>query len=195
VHYPGLASHPQHELARRQTPGGFGGMMSFVVAGSTAKERFKRAQRVLRKVRLCTSAASLGGAETLIIHPASMIFSHQSPDQLTAVGVEPGLLRLSVGLEDHQDIVDDLTSALSGIKKASVPTPSTRASVGAVERIRRAVFSAESKVSPFAEIKGYASRVERTNANAAPAPERSRRLCDRRQILSERLWVLRFWIG
>ncbi len=115
VHYPGLASHPQHELARRQMPGGFGGMLSFEVVGSTAEQRFKRAQMVLRNVRLCTSAVSLGGAETLITHPASMIFSHQSPEQLAAAGVEPGLLRLSVGLEHHQDIVDDLTSALSGI--------------------------------------------------------------------------------
>jgi len=114
VHYPGLASHPQHELARRQMPSGFGGMMSFVVDGSTAQERFNRAQMVLRNVRLCISAASLGGTETLITHPASMIFSHQSPDQLSAVGVEPGLLRLSVGLEHHQDIIDDLTHALSG---------------------------------------------------------------------------------
>jgi cystathionine beta-lyase/cystathionine gamma-synthase len=114
VHYPGLASHPQHDLARRQMSGGFGGMMSFVVDGSSAEDRFKRAQDVLRNVRLCTSAASLGGTETLIIHPASMIFSHQSPDQLAALGVEPGLLRLSVGLEHPQDIADDLTSALSG---------------------------------------------------------------------------------
>jgi cystathionine beta-lyase/cystathionine gamma-synthase len=89
--------------------------MSFEVAGVTAEERFKRAQNVLRNVRLCTSAASLGGTETLIIHPASMIFSHQSPAQLAAAGVEPGLLRLSVGLEHHQDIVDDLTSALSDL--------------------------------------------------------------------------------
>ena len=96
-------------------PGGFGGMMSFEVEGSTAEARFMRAQSVLRNVRLCISAASLGGTETLITHPASMIFSHQSPDQLSAVGVEPGPLRLSVGLEYHQDIVDDLTYALSGV--------------------------------------------------------------------------------
>jgi cystathionine beta-lyase/cystathionine gamma-synthase len=113
VHYPGLASHPQHELARRQMPGGFGGMMSFEVVGPTAERRFKGAQAVLRNVRLCTSAVSLGGTETLITHPASMIFSHQSPDQLATAGVEPGLLRLSVGLELAQDIVDDLAAALS----------------------------------------------------------------------------------
>ena len=112
VHYPGLASHPQNDLARRQMPGGFGGMMSFVVEGATERDRFARAQNVLRNVRLCISAASLGGTETLIIHPASMIFSHQTPDQLSALGVEPGLLRLSVGLEHHQDIVDDLACAL-----------------------------------------------------------------------------------
>ena len=116
VHYPGLASHPQHELARRQMPGGYGGMLSFEVAGATAEERFARARNVLRKVRLCVSAASLGGTETLITHPASMIFSHQSPDELTAAGVEPGLLRLSVGLEDPKDIVDDLLQALSGVR-------------------------------------------------------------------------------
>jgi cystathionine beta-lyase/cystathionine gamma-synthase len=116
VHYPGLASHPQHDLARRQMPGGYGGMLSFEVVGSTAEDRFRRAQTVLRNVRLCTSAASLGGTETLIIHPASMIFSHQSPDQLAVAGVDPGLLRLSVGLEHHQDIVDDLVHALSEIR-------------------------------------------------------------------------------
>jgi cystathionine beta-lyase/cystathionine gamma-synthase len=110
---------PQHELARRQMPAGFGGMMSFVVEGSTAQGRFNRAQMVLRNVRLCISAVSLGGTESLIMHPASMTFSHQSPDQLSAVGVEPGLLRLSVGLEHHQDITDDLAYALSGARDSS----------------------------------------------------------------------------
>ena len=114
VHYPGLASHPQHDLARRQMPGGFGGMMSFEVEGATAQDRFLRAQSVLRHVRLCISAVSLGGTETLITHPASMIFAHQSPEELLAAGIEPGLLRLSIGLEHHQDIVDDLTRAISG---------------------------------------------------------------------------------
>ena len=113
VHYPGLASHPQHQLARRQMPGGFGGMLAFQVDGATAEARFEHAQAVLRRVQLCASAVSLGGTETLITHPASMIFSHQSPDQLVAAGIEPGLLRLSIGLEDHQDILDDLIAATS----------------------------------------------------------------------------------
>ncbi len=113
VHYPGLAAHPSHALARRQMPGGFGGMMAFEVAGATAADRFERARDVLRSVRLCLSAASLGGGESLITHPASMIFSHQSPERLAVTGVEPGLLRLSVGLEDPEDIIDDLAMALS----------------------------------------------------------------------------------
>jgi methionine-gamma-lyase len=85
-------------------------MLSFEVE-ATAEARFEHAQVVLRRVRLCTSAVSLGGTETLITHPASMIFSHQSPDQLVAAGIEPGLLHLSIGLEDHQDILDDLIAA------------------------------------------------------------------------------------
>lgn len=112
VHYPGLASHPQHGLAKAQMPGGFGGMLSFEVAGETAAARFNRAQTVLRGVRLCTSAVSLGGTQTLITHPASMIFSHQSADQLAAAGIEPGLLRLSVGLEDPQDIIGDIAASM-----------------------------------------------------------------------------------
>ena len=115
VHYPGLASHPQHELARRQMPGGYGGMLSFEVAGSTAEERLQAGSGGLAECAAVISAASLGGTETLITHPASMIFSHQSHDQLAAAGVEPGLLRLSVGLEHHQDIVDDLIVALSSV--------------------------------------------------------------------------------
>src|SRR5262249_38854389 len=120
VHYPGLATHPQHQLARRQMPGGFSGMLSFEVDGATAEARFDHARAVLRRVRLCPSAVSLGGTETLITHPASMIFSHQSPDQLVAAGIEPGLLRLSIGLEDHQDILDDLIAAHRSRWRASV---------------------------------------------------------------------------
>jgi cystathionine beta-lyase/cystathionine gamma-synthase len=96
-------------------PSGYGGMLSFEVAGPTAGGRFKRAKAVLKNVWLSTSRPVIGGAETLITHPASMIFSHHSPDQLAAAGVELGLLRLTVGLELQQDIVDDLTFALSGV--------------------------------------------------------------------------------
>ncbi|GAA2393412.1 PLP-dependent aspartate aminotransferase family protein [Dactylosporangium salmoneum] len=101
VHYPGLPSHPQHDLARRQMTG-FGGMLSFTVA--TPEE----AQHVLRSTVLAGNAVSLGGTETLITHPASLIFSHGG----TSDTVDASLLRLSVGLEEPEDIVEDLLRAL-----------------------------------------------------------------------------------
>lgn len=111
VHYPGLPAHPQHALAKKQMPGGFGGMLSFEVAGDD-KTAYARAKRVLERVEICVSAVSLGAVETLITHPASMIFAHQDAGDMAALGVAPGLLRLSVGLEDPGDLIDDLTRAL-----------------------------------------------------------------------------------
>jgi cystathionine beta-lyase/cystathionine gamma-synthase len=101
VHHPGLPTHPQHALARRQMTG-FGGMLSFTVASPEA------AVRVLSATRLARNAVSLGGTETLITHPASLIFSHGG----TADAVDPSLLRVSVGLEEPQDIIADLLQAL-----------------------------------------------------------------------------------
>lgn len=94
-------------------PGGFGGMMSFEVVGATAADRFERARRVAGGAAL---PANLGGGESLVTHPASMIFSHQSREQLAAVSAAPGLLRLSVGLEDPERIIDDLASTPSGAR-------------------------------------------------------------------------------
>jgi methionine-gamma-lyase len=108
VHYPGLSSHPQHDLARRQMTAGFGGMLSFVV-----RDGFDAAQEVLSKIGLFVNAVSLGGVESLITHPATMVFAHQTPEELAAAGVEPGLLRLSVGIEEPADLIADLTQALS----------------------------------------------------------------------------------
>ncbi|MEQ1697266.1 MAG: aminotransferase class I/II-fold pyridoxal phosphate-dependent enzyme [Hyphomicrobiaceae bacterium] len=108
VHYPGLQQHPQHDLARRQMTGGFGGMLSFELNGATPGDQFKRAQDMLRRVKLCTSAVSLGGTDTLITHPASLIFAHQSEEELARAGVAPGLLRVSIGLEAPEDIVADI---------------------------------------------------------------------------------------
>ena len=108
VHYPGLPGHPQHALACRQMPGGFGGMLAFEVRGGRAA-----AAEVLRRVRLCLTAVSLGGVETLLIHPASMVYAHQTDGQLAAAGIRPGLLRLSVGVEDAADIIADLRAALA----------------------------------------------------------------------------------
>jgi cystathionine beta-lyase/cystathionine gamma-synthase len=108
VYYTGLASHPQHELAQRQQRG-FGGMVSFD-AGSLEKAR-----TVLESVRLCTLAESLGGVETLISHPATMTHAAVAPEVRARLGITDGLVRISVGLEDVEDIIADLDQALARI--------------------------------------------------------------------------------
>ena len=107
VYYPGLESHAQHDLARRQMSGGFGGMLAFELKGG-----YDAAYRAIRRTRICLLAVSLGGVESLIVHPASMIHAHQSDDQRTSAGISPGLIRLSVGIEDPADIIADLEQAL-----------------------------------------------------------------------------------
>jgi methionine-gamma-lyase len=108
VYYPGLESHSQHELARRQMPGGFGGMIAFEMAGG-----YDAAYRAIGRTKLCILAVSLGGVETLITHPASMVHSQQSDEQRAQAGIAPGLIRLSVGCEDAEDIIADLAQALA----------------------------------------------------------------------------------
>ncbi len=108
VYYPGLASHPQHELARRQMVGGFGGMLSFEMKGG-----YDAAYQTIKRTELCLLAVSLGGVETLITHPASMIHAHQTDEERSAAGISPGLIRLSVGVENVEDIIEDLDQALS----------------------------------------------------------------------------------
>jgi cystathionine gamma-lyase/cystathionine beta-lyase/cystathionine gamma-lyase/homocysteine desulfhydrase len=105
VYYPGLPSHPQHELAKRQMTG-FGGMIS-LETGSLEKARM-----VLKSVRLCSLAESLGGVETLISHPASMTHASVPPEQRNRLGITDGLVRLSVGIEEVEDIIEDLDQAL-----------------------------------------------------------------------------------
>jgi cystathionine beta-lyase/cystathionine gamma-synthase len=106
VYYPGLESHPQHELARRQM-GGFSGMLSFELRGS-----YEEAARVIGALRLATYAASLGGYETLVVHPAAMWGLQLSPEQRTEMGVSASLLRVSAGLEDERDLIADFARAL-----------------------------------------------------------------------------------
>lgn len=108
VYYPGLESHLQHELAVAQMPGGFGGMVSFEVKGG-----FDPAYRLIGRTEVCLLAVSLGGAESLITHPASMIHARQSAEERETGGISPGLIRLSVGIEDVEDIIADLDRALS----------------------------------------------------------------------------------
>ena len=105
VIYPGLPSHPQHELAKRQM-NGFGGMLSFDVG------TFEKARRVCNSVRLMALAESLGGVETLICHPATMTHASVPPERRAAIGLTDSLVRISAGVEDVQDLIDDLRQAL-----------------------------------------------------------------------------------
>jgi cystathionine beta-lyase/cystathionine gamma-synthase len=106
VLYPGLASHPDHDIARA-TMDGFGGMVALVVDGGG-----ERAARVISRLSLFTSATSLGGVESLVSEPRLTSHRHLSAEQLTAIGVPDGFIRLSVGLEDADDLIDDLARAL-----------------------------------------------------------------------------------
>jgi cystathionine beta-lyase/cystathionine gamma-synthase len=104
--YPGLASHPHHALAARQMHG-FGGLISFDVGS------LDRAREVLGAVRLMALAESLGGVETLISHPAIMTHASVPEERRAALGISDGLLRVSVGIEDADDLIDDLRQALA----------------------------------------------------------------------------------
>jgi len=108
VLYPGLPSHPQHEIARRQQRG-FGAMISFDLGSLEA------ARRLLDHVKLCSLAESLGGVETLISHPALMTHASIPPDVRRQVGITDGLVRISVGIEDVEDLIADLEAALAKV--------------------------------------------------------------------------------
>jgi len=109
VYYPGLPSHPQHALGKRQMVGGFGGMLSFEVRGGVSAAR-----EVARRTRLFTLAESLGGVESLIELPALMTHASLPTERRAEVGIDDGLIRLSVGIEDGDDLVADLEQALAG---------------------------------------------------------------------------------
>lgn len=106
VFYPGLKDHPQHELAKKQMTG-FGSMITFET-GSLAN-----AAKLLKRVRVCTLGESLGGVETLISHPATMTHAALGEDGRKAIGITDGMVRISVGIEDVQDILADLDQALA----------------------------------------------------------------------------------
>ncbi len=108
VHYPGLPSHPQYELAKKQMKG-FGGMLSFETGS------LENARTVFKSVRLCALAESLGGVETLISHPATMTHASVPAEERERLGITDGLVRISVGIEDIEDIVADLDRVLRKI--------------------------------------------------------------------------------
>jgi cystathionine beta-lyase/cystathionine gamma-synthase len=108
VHYPGLPDHPEHALAKRQMSG-FGAMITFETGS------LKNANRMLKRVRVCSLAESLGGVETLISHPATMTHAGLGAKGRKAIGITDGMVRISVGIEDVDDILDDLDGGLNAI--------------------------------------------------------------------------------
>ena len=108
LYYPGLPDHPQHELAKRQM-NGFGSMISFDLGSK------ENAKKFLDRVRLCSLAESLGGVETLISHPESMTHGSVPLEMRTRLGITPGLVRISVGIEDIEDLIADLDHAFDGV--------------------------------------------------------------------------------
>jgi cystathionine beta-lyase/cystathionine gamma-synthase len=108
TYYPGLPDHPQHELAKRQM-NGFGAMLSFELGS------YENAKKFLDRVRLCALAESLGGVETLISHPASMTHGSVPPETRERLGITGGLVRISVGIEDAEDLIADVENAFDGV--------------------------------------------------------------------------------
>ena len=104
IYYPGLSSHPGHNLAKKQMTG-FGGMIAFDLGG------LDRAKRFLEAVKLCSFGESLGGVETLISHPATMTHASVPPEERARLGITDGLVRISVGIEDVEDLIADLERA------------------------------------------------------------------------------------
>ena len=105
VIYPGLPTHPQHDLAKRQM-NGFGGMLSFDVG------TFEAARQVCNRVKLMALAESLGGVETLISHPATMTHASVPAERRHEIGLTDSMVRISAGIEDPSDLIDDLQQAL-----------------------------------------------------------------------------------
>jgi cystathionine gamma-lyase/cystathionine beta-lyase/cystathionine gamma-lyase/homocysteine desulfhydrase len=108
VFYPGLADHPQHELAKKQMSG-FGAMITFETGS------LKNANKMLKKLRICSLGESLGGVETLISHPATMTHAGLGEKGRKAIGITDGMVRISVGIENIEDILGDLQSGLAAI--------------------------------------------------------------------------------
>ena len=111
VWYPGLSTHPHHDIAKKQMSG-YGGMISFEVKGGR-----KAGEKLMNSVKLFTLAVSLGDVDSLIEHPASMTHSTYSTEDLEKLGIAENLVRISVGIEDPSDLIDDLSQALKAIKK------------------------------------------------------------------------------
>jgi cystathionine gamma-synthase len=111
VNYPGLESHPQHEIAKRQMPGGFGGMLSFVLHGD-----YEAVKKFLPRLKFAHRAANLGAVETIVGPPATTSHVEVSANDRAAMGIPETLIRYSTGIEDVEDLIADLAQALSGLR-------------------------------------------------------------------------------
>ncbi|WP_437921119.1 trans-sulfuration enzyme family protein [Sphingobacterium sp. LRF_L2] len=119
VAYVGLPSHPQYELAQKQMKGTTG-MLCLEIAGVDEEEAYKRAQSILSNLRVFINAASLGGVESLVVHPASMWGAHHSDSQKQTSGITKGLLRVSVGIEHVDDLIADFKQAFEKVRLTSL---------------------------------------------------------------------------
>jgi methionine-gamma-lyase len=108
VYYPGLESHPTHEIAKKQMHGGFGGMISADIKGGMDAVRI-----VMNNVKIFTLATSLGNVDSLIQHSPSMSHFDMSPEERHAASIFDGQVRLSIGIEDADDLIEDLNQALN----------------------------------------------------------------------------------
>ena len=113
VKYPGLESHPDHALAKRQLPKGAGAILSFGIKGGR-----KAGAKLIERLKVFSHLANVGDAKSLVIHPASTTHQQMSVEDLAKAGVGEELVRLSIGLEDAQDLTDDLSQALAASQKA-----------------------------------------------------------------------------
>ena len=112
INYPGLESHPDHELAKSLLPKGVGAVFSFELKGGREAGR-----TFIEKLELFSHLANVGDAKSLVIHPASTTHHRMDEKSLLESGIGPGLIRLSVGLEDVQDLIDDLKVGLRAVEK------------------------------------------------------------------------------
>ena len=126
VRWAGLADHPHHDRARKYLPAGPGSVFSFGVGGGRAA-----GQRFIESLELCSHLANIGDARTLVLHPASTTHRQLSPEKLEAAGVPEDLVRISVGLEDVDDIIWDLDQALRAAQDAIGASGATGVPAGA----------------------------------------------------------------
>lgn len=115
VGYAGLPSHPYHELAKKYMPNGCGAVFGFDLAGTSDDDKVTKGKKLIESIKLLSHLANVGDAKSLIIHPSSTTHQQLSLEEQQATGVTPGLVRLSIGLEDANDIISDLDQALAQI--------------------------------------------------------------------------------